>query len=547
MTNELIGRIKKIIESSKNDKLKIGESYYFNQRDTIRRAVLYSFSQFAERKSDAIFWNIGNSRVVHFSKNLELDTKDLQPYGEYSFVQGFILRQLMSKAYEQMDLYQTLNDIAEDLAAFGSAVVKEYKDDKDIKLERVPLLDLYFDQSAKNIRDVDTVREYNLSRQDILEKKDVWDGVEEFLDKKENKDKQNFCVREFWGYVDGEYRQAIVSEDLEKGKVFFNEPRKLEDNPYHDFHCDSWRGRWLRIGVWERLFKLQERANQLVNQNAQATEIASLLLFRTANVDVQGNLLDSALNGQIINSEDLQQIGINNTGLNNFLNELKLIEDKADTLCLTPAFISGEQAPSGTPFRSLATMTNAAKSAFRMAKQNIGEKFGRVVKERLMKPIVAGWNSKDMEVLVTDEADVEVYKEALKKRSLIKKLLSGTVITPDVENALDGQMEAMAGKLEPKVVVPKGFFDFDYAIKMNVTGESVDKAQMNDAMNNAIQMISQNPALNEIPLFKQYLENNSITWWKLTPKQKAEMAQGLAVNPQTQKQDTMMGMVDSNK
>ena len=543
---KLLTKVKKIIESSKNDTVKIGEKYEFNQLDVIKRATLYSFSQFSERKSNAIFWNIGNSRVVHFTKNLELDTKDLMPYGEYSYVQGFVLRQLMSKEYEYMDLYQTLNDIAEDLGNFGSAVVKEYKNDEAIKLSRVELLNLCFDQTAKNIREVDIVEKHFLTRQELEEKAEIWDGVDEYLNKKENEDKIKFEMFEFWGYCEGEYKQAIgcLNNSENGGEIFFETKRKEDECPYHDFHIDSYRGRWLRVGVWERLFKLQERANQLVNQNAQATEIASLLLFRTANADVQGSILEGAINGQIIQSEDLQQIGINNIGLQGFINELKMIEDKADALCLTPAFISGEQTPSGTPFRSLATMTNAAKSAFRMAKQNIGEKFGRVVKERLMKPIVKRWNSKDMEVLIVEEADVEAFKKAAKQKALVKQLLSGIPVDQNTINAVDQQMESLGDKLEPKVKVPKDFFNFDFNIKMNVTGEKVDKQQMNDASFNAIQLVMQNPAINDIPLFKQYLENNGISYWKLTPQQMQNLQQSQGQKPQQGKTDALLSMVN---
>jgi hypothetical protein len=540
-------RVQKVMKSAKDDYLVIGEVYHFNQRDVVQRATLYSYSKFSERTSDAIFWNIGNSRVVHFSKNLELDTKDLMPYGEYAFVQGFVLRQLMAKAYTDMELSQVLNDLSEDVSNFGSAIFKEYKDGKNIKLERVLLSDMYFDQSAKDIRDVDSVQTHNLTRQEVKDKEDIWDNVKDFLDKKENKEKDKFEFWEFWGYVENEYMEVIGYGKEEKAEIFYKKKRKQDDNPYQDLHLDSWKGRWLRVGVWERLFKLQVRINQLVNENAQTTAIASLLLFRTENEDVTGNVLEGAINGQIIQSEDLQQIGINNAGLQSFLREMQMIEDKADALCLTPAFISGEQAPSGTPFRSLATMTNAAKSAFRTMKQNIGEKFGYIVKERLMKPIVKGWNAKSMEVLIVDESDIEVFKEATKQRTLIKSLLKGNLVTQGTLDAVEGQLEALEGKLEPKVKVPKKFFDFDFNIKMDVTGEKRDKTQQNGAYEAAIDKISANPALNDIPLFKQYLENNGISWWKLTPKQKAglEQAPPQGAGPAPKKADALLGMVDS--
>ena len=38
-------------------------------------------------------------------------------------------------------------------------------------------------------------------------------------------------------------------------------------------------------------------------------------------------------------------------------------------------------------------------------------------------------------------------------------------------------------------------------------------------------MTSVNPAITDIPLFRQYCEDNGISAWKLTPKQKEELQQ----------------------
>jgi hypothetical protein len=59
----------------------------------------------------------------------------------------------------------------------------------------------------------------------------------------------------------------------------------------------------------------------------------------------------------------------------------------------------------------------------------------------------------------------------------------------------------------------------------------------------------QNPAILNIPLFKQYLENNGIPYWKLRPEEVQEIVQGAnamggaqTANPQG---DKLMNMVDT--
>ena len=64
-------------------------------------------------------------------------------------------------------------------------------------------------------------------------------------------------------------------------------------------------------------------------------------------------------------------------------------------------------------------------------------------------------------------------------------------------------------------------------------------------MFNALQMIQYNPAINNIPLFKQYCENNGISWWKLTAEEVAQVAQQAGAVPQQPKEDKLMSMVDT--
>ena len=156
-------------------------------------------------------------------------------------------------------------------------------------------------------------------------------------------------------------------------------------------------------GVVERLFKLQERVNQLVNQNAQVSEIASLLLLKSGSPDMVGNVLEQAINGQIIPDETLEQIGISNTGLNNFLAELQLIENQADKLCFTPDIIQGKASPSNSTFRGIAVENANAVDAFREIKQNLLEKIADILMEYVFPETVKNWNHEDIIGMAEDD------------------------------------------------------------------------------------------------------------------------------------------------
>jgi hypothetical protein len=533
---KLSHKVYQIIEDYKKDDLKICEGWYFNAYETIRRINLYVNNKYLNREDNPIFWNISNARIIHFAKNMDFDTKDLVPYGigEYNYVQAWILKNRFRKWLDDEEFYEILNNLSEGLATYGSWIWKFYPEDGKRSICSVDLRNIYFKQNVKCLEDADIVELHYLSERELREKDGVWKNIKEVIKKATGKD------AEIWEYTgdyaeneddNPEYIHAFGYGQGDNEVILFQEPWSEKKFQYFDFHLGDYRGRWLRIGVVERLFDLQVRANELVNQNAQTTAIASMLLFRSAKGDVLGNVLENAINGQIIPSEDLEQIGITNTGLSQFASEMAMIENQADKLCLTPEIITGENAPSGTPFRSVAVTANNAKSAFRFLKETIGEKIGYVLKEQILKYEAKKWSNDGLIEIASGDEDVKMYDEAVKKfiarKAKIETILSGKVVTPEMGEAMDMMasetVENEMPKMARRVEIPKDFFNFDYGIKFNVTGESVDKAQRNDAYFNALTMVLQNPAILDTPLFKQYLEDNGIPYWKLTPQQKQQL------------------------
>lgn len=544
--------VQDIITRFKGEELEITQGYKFNQYKNIQRINLYLNQRFLECSNpDAIFWDLSTSRIIHTAKNIDLDTKDLMPYGigETNFVQAWILRAKLKKWLRESGLAQTLDDLTDGVAAFGSAVWKVIDGDKGKTIEEVDLRNLYFNQTAKNIKDVPVVELHYLTAYDIRKKAEVWDNVDAVLRNKPAKG-ESYEIWEFWGEIvednKPKRRHQIGFEVGTKAITLFEEDYEEKDFPYKDFHIGKYRGRWQRIGVVERLFKLQERANTVVNENAQATEIASLLLLRSSDLEIGSNVLEQAQNGQIIKSTDLQQIGIDNRAFTLLLKELETIEAQADKLCLTPDIVVGEALPSGTPFRSLATLANAAKSAFKSIRDRIGSGIEDILLNVILPEVIKSWNKEDLMEISEEESDTTIYDDAVKRKMAIEKMLNGEIVDQTSLDTISEQVDSMLPKIGRKVEIPKKFFNFDYGIRFNITGENYDKQQQNDAMFNALQMVQSNPAITNIPLFRQYCENNGISWWRLSPKEQAQiMAQAQGQMPQQPKQDALMSQVNS--
>jgi hypothetical protein len=454
------------------------------------------------------------------------------PYGQggINMFQSWALRKNVVKWFDDERFYQTLNSVGNSTATYGSSVWKKYKEDGGSKIKKVRLENLYFDQSVEWIKDADGIVEiHNLTKKQLWDKDEIWDNIRDVLKEKEH----NYEVWEFYGYFGKnedkpEYKHVIGYGYGDDYVELWSEDVDKEDNPYEDFHVDEYKGRWLRIGVVERLFKLQERVNQLVNQNAQASEIASLLLLRSASPDMVGNVLEQAVNGQIIPDETLEQIGITNTGLNNFLAELQLIENQADKICLTPDIVQGQATPSNSTFRGIAVENSNAVTAFRDIKQNLFEKIADILMDFVFPDVVKGWNHEDIIEMAEDDVDVEEYTKALQRKTQIDYLLAneGNVVTAEIKERILNGIEENVKQNGRKVKIPKNFFNFQWGFKMMPTDETVNKATQNDAYYNAITLELQSQgAVNDIPGYRQYLENNGISPWKLTPKQKRELQQ----------------------
>jgi hypothetical protein len=535
--------VQKVITNYVSRSVEIVDSkYQFNQYDTIRRIYLYVNDEFWNNvPEDTIFWNISTPRIPHFAKNIDLDTKNLAPIGvgSLSMVQSFILKTKFKKWVRDNNLAIQLNDMSDSLATFGSTVVKVNRKTKEV--EECDLRNLYFNPTVKSIRDANIVEKHYLNETELRAKKDVWENVEKVIDKGIDDDPKKDSVRNFeiWEYsgeveVEGDmvYKHIIGSGEGDDEVILFEEELKREDCLYYDFHASKYKGRWLRVGVVERLFKLQAQANSVVNQNAEARTIASLLLLQTSNPDIEGNVLKQAESGDIINDDTLKQVGLDNRAFNVLLGELQQIEMKADKLCMTPDVVTGEKLPSGTTFRGQAQLTNAAKSAFKDAQDRLGAQLEVLLRNEILPQIKKDFRKEEIIEIAGNEEDIEQFDKLIfnrKVKRMLERFKAGELKIDSEEELAKKISEIQRQVTEEleqngrKVRLEKDWLDIEWDIKFNITNESEDKEQTNNAYFNAIQFMISNPNLINTPIMKQYLENNGISWWRVKPSRVQEL------------------------
>lgn len=539
------------IQKFREQEVMLTEGYGFSQYNTIRRINRYMAGKYWDCPDpNALFWNLATPRIPLYSKSIDMDSKDFYVFGigKTNWFQAWILNVRFKKWVKDTRFALKLDETSRGIGEYGSMVWKKTITDGDVDIEVADLRNLYFDPTVKNIIDSPVVE---LHYKTETELRTIWpDKVDEVVERAEqardDEDHQSetedekYEVWERWGeyilkdgqdpkymhYIGvgkGEYEVILVEDEIKFKKG------KPTEFPYFDFHGERVTGRWLGLGVVERLFGLQEQINTLVNQNNESNSIASLLLFRTADPNTTGNILQDAMPGQIINSQDMQQMGIDNRFISTFINQLQMIENKADGLCYIQEAISGETPPSGVPFRSLAVATRAAKSTFKYIKTSIGEKMGYILEEQVMPSSIRGFNKEDLIDISEDENDIRLYDERLadqavkdymKDRAKKKMVIFEEDIVVIKEKAIkDVQMNRRIEK------IGKNFFNFEWGIMMNATGESMDKATMNGAIDGALEMLLAAPAIANNPLFKQKLEINNIPPFRLSVEEQAALSE----------------------
>lgn len=537
-----------------SEQVELEDGHYFNHRELIKRINLYQNNKFLEcDDKNAVFWNIAAPLIPHFSKNIDLDTKNfyVAGVGEANSRQAWVMNVKFRRWAGDNGFALTLNDLSEGVSTYGTIVWKLVDDTEGRRIEECDFNNLYYDPLVKNINDSNIMEEHRLTEYEVKERFPKV-NIEKFKKWAEPIGKahketglKKYKVWEFCGYNDGNYVHKIVAGAGANEIVLHEFANADKKKPtYYDFHLHRYKGRHLRIGVYERLFDLQERCNTLVNQNAETTAIASLLLLKTTDPNTKGNVLSGAISGQIISTQDLEQVVLDNRGLSSFLQEMALIEAQALKLCMTPQVVTGETLPSHTPFRSMAALTNAAVSAFKDARDRLGYQIAYILEKEIFPDLVKSWNAGEVIEFAESDGDLRLIDQIVVETKynawLMGEKSKGRVPNEEERQRQKQIIQESWERGGRKLKIEKGFFNFKYGLKLNPTGEAEDKATKNDVYFNILQWIQTNPALQNNPYFKSYVEDNGIPSFRLTQEEIAQFQQTqTAFQPNRKKEDLM--------
>jgi len=563
----------------------------FDHRKTLKKINLHKHSKFEDCSDEsAVFWALGLQRAPHFAKKLDLDTRHFQVegYGDFNAEQAWATNIRFKKWSRDTNFTLDLDDFGDASADFGSTALKLVEKEKGgYDLEEMDLIKIWFDPTIKSFKGQVKIELHELERHELSKQpgweiqkgdKKAWDKAEIVNNQESERSTSNDVAekRKFWervGYfnvanykgeniVKGKYKENLdkpkwkFMHTIHSGSgndevIVFSEEIKEEDDLYIDLHISKYEDRWLRVGVYERLFPLQKLTNEVVNYDRQAQQISSLILFKSNNQKLVGSSILQEAQSGLITDSDLQQIGITNTFLGEFINKLQMYERKADTLCMTPDVLTGEGSEAKT-FRGQASLTNQANSAFKKPRDRIAFVISQVLVKRILPEETKNWNKEKTLEVAGFDVDLQIY-DALAAVSKLNEYVGNELARG--YNPTEEDKQAFLQKLQERIErdgrqlkLPKNYFDFEFGLAINATGESENKEQQNDVYFNVISWILANPAVTSIPAFREYVVKNGLTPFHLNVQQTEQLQQGQGQQSAPElpgKKDKLTAMVET--
>ena len=520
--------IKELNDYQSND-VYLADKVKFNQAKTIERIIRHQNNTF-EKASDKkrFFFNIGNSRLDTVVKKIDLDTKDIQLYAEGDKIaENILLRSELRQYLKDYKWGQKINELEEIYADFGNVVIKK---DDDKFYSKVNLANLkVIDPTAETLEDTAVIEEhkYNATEFRRVGNASGWENVDKAIAAFSDDDSSPyFYVYERYGEMSvADYKQfkgqeisdgdrdkfietvAIVAINRPKlnnrlvssmselgfqyGFVLFLEENKGEKGadgkiyykPYKEAHYDAYQGRWLRKGLREKLFDYQDRANILGNQIYEAMKWSSIHVFWSPDGKLGGrNILSSIEQGQIIQTDALNVLPVEERNLAAFVNEWNKLMELADKECQTFEVATGEGLPSGTTLGQVQIQTATVGEHFNYKREKFGLFLSELFNDWVLPDLIKKLNEEHILEIAGDPSYMDTYLNVAARGLLVSQYLklaalSGGVITKEQEAQL---LEAIKQQLlqSPKQIVKilKDYYkNILPKIEVVTTGESVNK------------------------------------------------------------------------
>lgn len=550
--------------------------------DTIQTIEAYLNSKHITGSSDSLgrekpFFNIVSSTVNIWYRATDIDRKNInfKPQKASDDIPAFVANILLQNWMKRERFGTFLNTWGRSLARYGSSVVKFVKQDgrlipsvipwnrlivDPISFYSQPIIEkLYFTPSELRQK-----KEYNPEMvQSLIESHDR--STRQTLDG-QTQDHSNDFIEVY--EVHGEFSQKVYKEA--KGQeatendenIFFPQMHVVSfvlkddgeyDNytlysgresksPYMITHLIEEEGRTLAIGAVEYLFDAQWMVNHSAKQMKDYLDLASKLIFQTADTNFVGrNVLTNIETGAILRHQPNMPL----TQLNNSAINISAIQsysaqwqNLSRELTSTPDSVRGNTMPSGTPYSLSALQSENATSLFELMTENKGLAIEDMCREFIIPFLKTQMDTSDEIAGVLDEKGISKIDSMFVPREAIKrynKQVVDEIIRTNGEAIISPYVPQQAEADVKKELAPLGntrFFkpsdisdatwkdvlkDFEWTVEVEVTNENTDKQAVLTTLSTALQTIATNPAILQDPNAKMLFNKILTTAGTVSP------------------------------
>lgn len=549
---EILSQIKKEIDYYTNGTVELFDDVPYSAFKLLRRINLYKNKIYPTGKRDSQgnykYWpDIISPRVDSEIKNIDFDTSNILLASDLEEDAG---RLLIANARQKDFLRETgeaakLNESVERGTEWGNVVWKKTKGSyKVLELDKVMVLN----QTAETLEDSDVIEKEVMTPIDVRKKADAWSNIDKLLELgkvEEGKTAPEFYIYERNGEITtkayyeakgerrGDDKTYILAKVIVGGikkddptQVLFTD--EISEKPYKEYHRGKYSGRWLRVGMYEVLFDCQTRANEIANQIARGLEWASKTIFRARDRVIAQNLLTDLVNGDVIKSEDLQQVTTRMEGFDQLIADWNRNLEVADRLANSYEVVTGESLPSGTPFRLGSMMNQNANKLFDFIREKLGIALQEVTQDWIVPELIKDLKTRDVLKLTQDSGFLNRYYEMIVDHWYISNLIALPSHSPEIAQVIkEAKLEELLKNKEAVVRLEKEMWEgFKPRAIVVISGENVNLASELETLQTFIALEAdpiRRTALIELAMKKKNIDTEKLP--KSPPQQDIQQQQ----------------------
>ncbi len=549
MQNQVAELVRKAETLFTSGKTTISQYVDVSLYDDINQIDAYLNSKHISGDTDSLgrdkpFFNIVIANRNIWFRATDLDRKNVRVKATKSsdVINSFLANVHLQNFMRRSRFGKFLNEWGLTLAGYGSSIIKCVEQDSELHCGVISWNSVIVDSIDFDSNPVIEILELTPSQ---LRKKESYDQdlVEKLIDAKssreviggQKKDTKADYIKIY--EVHGELPLSYLTDEKEDEKTYVQqmhvvsfvagkESKDYEDftlysgkekqNPYMITHLLETEGYTLGMGAVKSLFESQWMVNHSIKAVKDQLDLASKLVFQTADSNFTGqNLLSNIESGDImIHKENMPLTNLANsshdiTSLLAFKNQWQALSREISS---TPDILRGENMPSGTAFRQAAIIQSEAHSNFEMMVENKGLYLEEMLRRFIIPHIKKKMNTADeitatLDTYGVDKIDERYIKNESVKRTnqrLVQSVLRGYLPSPEDQTMMINQ-ETIRLKEELENMGNQRFYtplevnwikqlkDLEWELEVEITPETTDKQATFDTLTNIFQTIA-NPA-----------------------------------------------------